>query len=319
MAENTREAKKDKKTVPVNILLTDDANVALGRFALQRSTAEMRISKSDVVRATIQAGLPFLDLVHTLSPTLPMAQALELLTDPSVSDAVAKLVQEHAAVGKTPRVITRGRIPTRGRTPESDEALARPVEGTDLALVSPVNTGVHQAPTFSWRLPMRLLAAHLSTAPEAPLQCRVHVFEDAQPVWTDEVELTLARGATPEAEAQRLHAVAMPAAVFERLTTLSWKRWTVQVTYHASTGVQTAEATALFLKVMVHQAAHATVEGFLAQGHAHAAQGLVEEAAAFFRTALEQACQQLVALARLQGVAQADDYQRLLEAITRLP
>jgi hypothetical protein len=64
--------------------------------------------------------------------------------------------------------------------------------------------------------------------------------------------------------------------------------------------------------------AQAAVEGLLGQGHAHAAQGLLEESTAFFRQALETACQQLATLYRRRGLPQAEAYQRLLEDIGRL-
>lgn len=311
----------EKKTVPVNILLTEDVNLALSALALQVSTAAARITKSDIVRATLQAGLPLLDLVHKLTPDLPLAQMPDLLTSKPVIGAVEQLAQEHAGMRMTRGTVrTRDSVRTRGQAQDDADALATPPVGSTagIELVAPVNTGVSQAPTFAWKLHAEIITAHRRARTTAPITCSVRVLDEAQEVWSDRVEIPLATEAIPEQEAQIVRSVAMPAEIFEQLSPLAWKRWTVRVSYRSRAGTREEEATSLFLKVAPSQAARAAVEGLVAQGRAYEAQGLLEDATTFFRDALETSCQQLVALYRMRGLAQADAYQKLLEELTEL-
>jgi hypothetical protein len=318
---NTPKPASAKKAVPVNILLTEDANLALSKFALEVSTAAARITKSDIVRATLQAGVPLLDRVHRLVPDLPLTQLPELLTRQPVLAAVDKLAHDHAALVRTRDAVrTRGAIRTRGGVGGTGSASTAPAAAPEsgIVLISPVNTGVHQSPTLTWKLSPDLIAAHLRSKTPGSIRCRVQVCDDAQEVWHEVVEVPLPRGAEPAQEAQRLRSLALPPDVFAQLSPLTWKQWTVQATYGAGAHRQESQETALFLKVLPEQAARATVEGLLGQGRAHEAQGLLEESVAFFHQALETACQQLIELHRLRGLPQAAAYERVFEDITRL-
>jgi len=302
----------EKKTVPVNVLLTEEANGELSKFALQVSTPEERISKSDIVRATLEAGLPLFDLVKKLNPELPIGQVPELLTRKPVIETIQKLAQQ-----SVPMMGTRAAVRARGGVRTRGSATIGPSEGIEL--VSPVNTGVYQAPTLSWKLDSEMVKAHLDAKTDEPIKCRVRVIDDEQEVWHDMLEITLPKGAKSEKEAQIPRSVSMPPEVFEQLSSLSWKRWTVQVSYHSPAGRQEREASALFLKVTPYQAARAEVEGLLGRGRSYEAQGLLEESATFFRETLEMSCQQLIDTYRIRGLTQtADEYQRLLEEIKKL-
>lgn len=310
----------EKKTVPVNILLTEEGNLALSKFALQASTAEERISKSDVVRTALEAGLPLFDFVQKLAPGLPITEVPALLTRKPVIEAVEQLVRERGEIRARGAVRTRGGIRTRGGAREEALGPVASIGGSaeGIELVAPVSTGVQQAPTLSWKLSGDLIKAHLSAKPSAPIRCRVSISDDTQEVWEDHLEITLPRGAKAEEEAQRVRSLALPREVFEQLAPGAWQRWTVQVTYQSSSGPQTGKAWALFFKVPFSQAARAVVEGGVAQGRAYETQGLLEEAARFFRESLETSCQQLVAIYQQRGLPQAEAYQKLLEDITKL-
>jgi hypothetical protein len=318
---NTPKPASEKKAVPVNILLTEDANLALSQFALQVSTAAARVSKSDIVRVTLQAGLPLIDRLHRAVPDLPLAQLPDLLTREPITEALDKLAQDHIALARTRGAVrTRGGVRTGGGRGETGAASTAPAAGpvAGITLLSPVNTGVHQPPTLRWQLSAELIAAHLWTHTLEPLRCRVQVYDDAQVVWDEVVEVALPPGADPAQEAQRVHTLALPPDRFAQLAPLTWKQWRVQVTSGAGAHRQEDAATALFLKVLPEQVTRATVEGLLGQGRAHEAQGLLEESAAFFQQALETSCQQLIELYRRRGLPQAEMYEQVFAAIPRL-
>jgi len=94
----------------------------------------------------------------------------------------------------------------------------------------------------------------------------------------------------------------------------------MQVSYRSATGTHEREGSALFMKITPYQAAGAQVEGLMGQGRSYQAHGLLEESTAFFREAMETTCQQLSEIYRIRGLAQAaDEYQRLLEEIKKVP
>src|SRR6266849_3388221 len=95
MANRAKDS-REKKTVPVNILLTEDANIELSKFALQVSTAMARVTKSDIVRATLEASLPLFDLIRRLTPEIPFSQLQEFLTQKPIIETVTQLAHEHA-------------------------------------------------------------------------------------------------------------------------------------------------------------------------------------------------------------------------------
>jgi len=323
MAPRKRDTRQ-KTAVPLNTLLTEDVNSGLGRIALRTSKNAERVSKSDVVRAMLQTGLPLFDLVYQYIPDVPIAQVPELLTRllarQPVIEAIEKLARERTSVGRARGVVrTRGVIRARGNDQDIEQTFTTPLNPTPgIQLVAPVNTGVYQPPTFSWKLEVEIIKPHLRVNTKAPIRCRVSVSEDDQEVWEELVEIALPRDTNPEQEAQIVRSVALPSDIFEEISSLAWMRWNVQVSYLSSEGICNREASALFLKVTPSQATRAEVEGLLGQGRAYETQGLLEESTSFFREALETSCQQLVALCRMRGLAKADEYQKLLEDIKNL-
>jgi len=184
--------------------LTSALAKLLRALVLQVSTPEERISKSDIVRATLEAGLPLLDFVKKQLPALPIAQVPEFLIQKPVIDTLQQLAQQSASVmGIRGAVRSRGAVRTRGSIRDDDQAFSAPkvnrAEGVEL--ISPVNTGVYQAPTFSWKLQEELIKAHLSAHTSEPIRCRVQVMDGEQQVWSDAIEIVLPKDAKPAHEA----------------------------------------------------------------------------------------------------------------------